>query len=208
MQRRRSTETELWCAGCRAMHQKREFGKDKNMADGFARNCKTVVSRQNRMHHEKNREALNADHARRRSERKASPQRIQWALKKLLGDAARRAAAKGIEFALTLDDLLPPPTSCPVFGTQLVYQADGQRLANSASLDRFDSALGYTPNNVWIISWRANQIKNDATLGEVGALHAAMTKKVAGRLLDGMLHDGYPTTVCASRNATLKTAKR
>lgn len=192
MQRRRSTETELWCAGCRAMHQKHEFGKDKNMADGFARNCKVVVSSQNRRHHEKNRDALNAGHARRRADRKSSPQRIQWALKKLLSDAARRAATKDIKFALTLDDLLPPPTSCAVFGIPLVYQADGKRLPNSASLDRFDSALGYTPNNVWIISWRANQIKNDATLDEIGLLHAAMTKKVAGRLLDGVQHDGYP----------------
>jgi predicted RND superfamily exporter protein len=35
------------------------------------------------------------------------------------------------------------------------------------SLDRIDSKKGYTPDNVWVISHRANQIKNDATIEEL-----------------------------------------
>ena len=38
---------------------------------------------------------------------------------------------------------------------------------NSPSLDRIDSSKGYTPDNVWVISRRANIIKHDATLEEL-----------------------------------------
>ncbi len=38
---------------------------------------------------------------------------------------------------------------------------------NSPTLDRLDPALGYTPENVVVISARANQIKTDATVEEL-----------------------------------------
>ncbi|HWH73392.1 MAG TPA: hypothetical protein VNV16_03915, partial [Methylibium sp.] len=55
-----------------------------------------------------------------------------------------------------------------------------------------DSRRGYTTDNVWVICWRANQIKNDATLDELKRLVAALEQKAAGRLLDGVEHNGFP----------------
>lgn len=39
--------------------------------------------------------------------------------------------------------------------------------ADSPSLDRKDPAKGYVKGNVWVISYRANAIKQDATLAEL-----------------------------------------
>jgi hypothetical protein len=43
-------------------------------------------------------------------------------------------------------------------------------LDNSYSLDRIDSNKGYVKGNVWVISRRANVIKNNATLEELELL--------------------------------------
>ncbi len=40
----------------------------------------------------------------------------------------------------------------------------------SPSLDRIDSTKGYTKGNIWVISNRANTLKNDATLSELKLL--------------------------------------
>ena len=61
----------------------------------------------------------------------------------------------------------------------------------SASLDRIEPARGYTPDNVWVISWRANHIKADASLGELEILVEGLQHH-AGRLLDGRTHDDMP----------------
>ena len=37
----------------------------------------------------------------------------------------------------------------------------------SPSIDRIDSTKGYTKDNIQIISWRANRIKNDSTPEEL-----------------------------------------
>ena len=47
---------------------------------------------------------------------------------------------------------------------------------DSPSLDRLDSSLGYTPENVWWISYRANRLKNDSTLEELEKLVKAIRK--------------------------------
>ena len=39
--------------------------------------------------------------------------------------------------------------------------------ANWPSLDRWDSAKGYVPGNVFVISYRANTLKNSATYEEI-----------------------------------------
>jgi hypothetical protein len=66
------------------------------------------------------------------------------------------------------------PDNCPVLGIPLNYHGvekqGWSRTDNSPSIDRIDSSKGYTLDNMQIISWRANRIKNDSTPEELRLL--------------------------------------
>ena len=55
------------------------------------------------------------------------------------------------------------PDNCPVYNFPLSYSQTSGRVESSPSIDRFDSNLDYTLDNVTIISWKANRQKNDST---------------------------------------------
>lgn len=77
-----------------------------------------------------------------------------------------------MEATITPADLVWP-THCPVLGIELDYPtAYGERgtqavKPNWPSLDRWDSTKGYVPGNVFVISYRANTLKNNATYEEI-----------------------------------------
>lgn len=80
--------------------------------------------------------------------------RVMWSRTKA------RARKRGLEFTIAPTDIVVPD-SCPIFGVPLEI---GSRLnSNSPSVDRIDSTVGYVPGNVWVISHRANAIKNSGT---------------------------------------------
>lgn len=80
------------------------------------------------------------------------------------------ARLRGLAFDIGLEDLLPAPLTCPVLGLALNYGPKGKRAPNSPSIDRVDSTRGYVRGNVRIISWRANDLKKDATVAELAAV--------------------------------------
>lgn len=57
------------------------------------------------------------------------------------------------------------PTHCPILGLEIDYFTE-TRAENSLSFDRIDSNKGYVKDNVQLLSWRANRIKNDGTAEE------------------------------------------
>ena len=84
--------------------------------------------------------------------------------------AKYRAAHKGREFTITKEDIVIPER-CPLLGIPLVcHRGKGSQQGNSPSLDRIDPTKGYIKGNVWVISNRANTLKNDATLQELKTL--------------------------------------
>jgi len=92
---------------------------------------------------------------------KTQDEKTKWIQRTLNGKASRE------EREVLLDVLKQNlPTHCPILGIELVYGNVGIRADNSASIDRFNSDEPYTPENVNIISWRANRIKNNGTLEE------------------------------------------
>jgi hypothetical protein len=82
--------------------------------------------------------------------------------------AKRRASERGLVFTIGLKDIVVPEV-CPVLGIALV-PGTRSNYDNSPSLDRKDPARGYTPDNIRVISNRANRFKSDASLGELRAV--------------------------------------
>jgi len=75
-----------------------------------------------------------------------------------------------MEFTIEQKDIIIPDT-CPLLGIPLVFhRGKGSQQGNSPSLDRIDSTKGYIKGNVWVISNRANTLKNDASLQELKTL--------------------------------------
>lgn len=71
----------------------------------------------------------------------------------------------GIKFSLTLRDIIIPE-KCPLLLVDLVFNAKGYN-DYSPSIDRIDPNKGYIKDNIWVVSHRANKIKNDATIEEL-----------------------------------------
>lgn len=86
----------------------------------------------------------------------------------MLYKAKKNAKKSEISFDLDHKDI-SMPDKCPVLGIQLRI-GNGKTEYNSPSLDRYNSNLGYTKDNVSIISWRANHLKNNGTLDEFRSL--------------------------------------
>lgn len=89
----------------------------------------------------------------------------------LFNSAKQRAGRKNLSFTITPEDIVIPEF-CPVLGTRLVREVDGVKKKQfatgdtSPSIDRIDSSRGYEPDNIAVISWRANTLKNNGTLEE------------------------------------------
>ena len=80
------------------------------------------------------------------------------------------AVRMGIPWDIKFGELVWP-THCPVLGIELDYFNE-KRAENSPSFDRYDCSKGYVSGNVYVISYRANRIKNDGTAEE----HEAIAK--------------------------------
>lgn len=71
----------------------------------------------------------------------------------------------------------PKDNRCPVLRTRFRFgPVNYSHRANIPSLDRVDPRQGYVKGNIAVISWRANTMKNDATLAEVKKLLEWMQK--------------------------------
>ena len=90
-------------------------------------------------------------------------------IKKALVRAAKaRAKKKEIPFDITIEDFILPE-KCPLLEIPLTV-GYGSSQENSYSLDKIIPDLGYVKGNVWVISNKANMIKNNASLEELQLL--------------------------------------
>ena len=89
----------------------------------------------------------------------------------LYNQAKHRSRKRNIFFDITPEDIVVPDY-CPVLDIPLVMGRGlkGGPTHNSPSIDRIDPKKGYTPDNIRVISWRANSLKSDASLKELQVL--------------------------------------
>lgn len=83
--------------------------------------------------------------------------------------AKARAKKSGILFTIELSDLIIPE-KCPILNIPLFF-GEGKCSENSPSLDQIIPGAGYTPNNIQIISHKANTMKSNATFEQFEQLY-------------------------------------
>lgn len=106
-----------------------------------------------------------------RHSRRSNPERT------LYNYAKRRAKVNGIEFSITLEDIVIPEV-CPYLGIPIQFNESGTAAtrSHSPSLDRIDPNLGYIVGNVVVVSHRGNLLKNDATIEELEMIVHALRR--------------------------------
>jgi hypothetical protein len=77
--------------------------------------------------------------------------------------ARSRSKSNNIEFNLDISDVVIPD-KCPILEIPFCLTNGDYRKDDSPTLDRIDPKKGYTKGNVRVISYKANVMKNDATL--------------------------------------------
>ena len=133
------------CKDCRNYHDSLNVPKDKN----YFRKLRIKVSEEYRKEqHEIDRKS-----------------RIKNFARAMYTAAKNRAARRGIEFNLDLEDIIIPE-KCPILQCPFEY-GTSKNYAYSPSLDRIDNSKGYIKGNVWVISSKANSMKNSATWKEL-----------------------------------------
>lgn len=87
-------------------------------------------------------------------------ERQRWAWKILCTRIPGRNKIEKMDILRSLDF----PDVCPVLGIPLTYTfGKGQAQDSSPSFDQKIPGGGYTKENIQVVSWRANRIKNDGT---------------------------------------------
>lgn len=96
----------------------------------------------------------------------ANPEKTFWRRSK------KRAKKLCLPFNIEISDIVIP-NICPVLGIPLFILGE-KCTDNNPSVDRIDNTKGYVKGNVWVISWRANKIKGDASLEELQMIVKAL----------------------------------
>lgn len=97
-------------------------------------------------------------------------------VKRLLDKRKSAAKKRGIEFSVCADDVFIPEF-CPLLGVRLDFSGKPNN-PNGMSIDRIDPSKGYILGNVWVVSYRANRIKNDASLEELRSIVGNLENKM------------------------------
>lgn len=84
--------------------------------------------------------------------------------KKMWRNAKNRAEQKGLNFDITLEDVVIPKY-CPILHTELILNKNYKysNPEHTPSLDRIFPKLGYVKGNVQVISFLANTMKQNAS---------------------------------------------
>ena len=177
------------CASCKVSKPQGEFyrcGPHKRLHSW----CKSCCSERNKASRDRNPPSQDAVDRRRAKDRKrgqttiykernAARMRGRPVEVQMLDKAKQRAGKKGVAFNLTLEDIKIPKV-CPVLGIVIRRNVGAGHCDSSPTLDRVEPTKGYVADNVWVISWRANRLKSDASLDELKLLVAALTKRGCG----------------------------
>lgn len=187
--KRRTSNGSCQCSVCQSKTATNEALRSRYQTDEAYRERKKQIAKRAReqnkerarkwalSYKERNRDAVNAAakdwyNSKPENERKeySRAKYYKSITRSLLSNAKSRASKHNIPFNITVDDIIVPDV-CPVLGIPLVWGAGRGRMNdNSPSLDKIIPDRGYVRGNICVISWRANRLKNDASLRELQAI--------------------------------------
>lgn len=98
---------------------------------------------------------------------------------RLLHSSRGRATKHGIPHTITLSDIHIPDI-CPVLGVPIVLERNN---IYAPSLDQLTPRKGYTPDNIIVMSRRANVLKNNMTLEEARLLVGFLESHLAANTI-------------------------
>jgi hypothetical protein len=167
------------CSRCKVMKNTSDFEDGqkkcrtckKYVLDYYEKNKSKEIARAIKSQKNQGRDVINAY---KRELNRRNPENY------ILQGARQRAKKDGLPFDLTRDDIIIP-TICPVLGCEL-KMSSGKPSNCSPSIDRIQPELGYVKGNVRIISWRANDVKGNATIEELQKILAYMISELAKKL--------------------------
>lgn len=133
------------CTKCREKKPLKNFPPDRRDKRGTQARCRICINGWMKIHYRKN------------------PAWSMWRR------AVSRAALRGFDLDITVDDLLPLPKKCPVLGIALRLSR-GPQDPHAYSLDRIENKKGYVVGNIIVMSYKANRLKNDGTAQEHEAI--------------------------------------
>ena len=154
--------TEKKCTKCRLNKPLEAFWKNNNSRDGHQHTC--IDCQKARWE----KDVTLKEEVRARFRAREQIYNDNHINKYLWFEARKRAKEKDLEFTIKPEDISVPDV-CPV-SLVAMERNRGKLGPNSYSLDRINSSMGYIPGNVAVISFKANQIKNNFSLEELERL--------------------------------------
>ena len=167
------------CTKCEEEKEFSEFNYSKNGKNNLRSVCKSCESAQHRIHRLNNLEYYSNLARKRRAEKREEVnswdrvyrdsylKTLKGYSGKLFSNAKRRAELKKMEFNLTSNWVLEKltPLTCDVTGLNLEIKMSKFYRINplQPTLDRIDNTKGYTTDNVRVVCWWWNVMKQDWT---------------------------------------------
>lgn len=165
------------CLRCHTGKPVSAFHKATARKDGLQIWCRECCAqRQRDTRHLRPSAASAHNKAWRRKRRTLSP-KTEWA--RIAWNSAKwRAKRDGLPFAITRADIEAlTADNCPVLGVPMVYNAGSRHpTGTSPTVDKIQNSRGYVRGNIIVVSYRANRIKNDASLAELEAVFSFYNK--------------------------------
>lgn len=176
---------EKQCFQCKQILSVKMFNKNKSKIDGLEHVCRSCRADRRAKYY------ANGGKEHKQSYCKANP--VKTITSSIVRGARNRAKDKNLPFDIDLDyvrsmvgENAELASHCPVFGIPLDWSCMRNNgygaLPNSPSLDRIDPERGYVKGNIKIISFRANQIKNDASHQELKLVAAYLGRELVNSL--------------------------
>jgi len=151
------------CTRCNIEKPAGEFGKLQRSSDGKSQYCKKCLTEK-------------ASSLKMRNPVRTRANTIR---NHIIGNSIKKGYAFDPIFTVEkIQEMIEEIDYCPCCNRKISkeYKDDGKVHYDVPSLDRFDSNEGYTEENVVVICWRCNHLKNNATIQELWNIASYITR--------------------------------